>query len=134
MTIPAAELALIRAVFPNATDKRALFGQSKYLFNADATYRIPRWGSTFTAVYGVFGERLDLVASGALPDVYEQPAPALDFIWTQRISDRWRLKFTAKNLLDSEREKTLEHGGTTYFYERYTRGRKFGLSLSYAFN
>ena len=134
VTIPAAELALIRAVFPNASDKRALFGQSKYIFNADATYRMPAWGSTFTVVYGVFGKRLDLVASGALPDVYEQPAPALDFIWTQRISNRWRLKFTAKNLLDSEREKTLEHGGTTYFYERYTRGRKFGLSLSYAFN
>lgn len=134
VTIPPTELALIRAVFPNASDKRALFGQSPFIVNVDASYRLRRWGSTFTGVFGVFGERLDLVASGALPDVYEQPAPALDFIWTQRISNRWSLKFTAKNLLDPEREKTLEHGGTTYFYERYTRGRKFGLSVSYSFN
>lgn len=131
--IPAGELALIRAVFPDASDRRELFGQSPYLFNFDATWRVPRWGSTFTAAYGVFGERLDLVTSGALPDVYEQPAPLLDFIWTQTISSRWRLKFAAKNLLDPRREKTLEHGGTTYFYERYNTGRKFSLSVTYSF-
>jgi len=134
VAISATELALIRAVFPNASDKRALFGQSPYLVNIDATYRIPRRSSAFTVVYGIAGKRLDLVTSGALPDVYEQPAPALDFIWSQRLSRFWKFTFSAKNLLDSPREKTLEHGGTTYFYERYTRGRTFSLSASYDFN
>lgn len=134
VTIAPNELALIRAVFPNASDKRELFGQSPYIVNLDATWQPARWGSAFTVVYGVAGERLDLVTTGALPDVYEQPAPALDFVWSQRISNRWKFKFTARNLLDSEREKTLEHNGTTYFYERFNRGRKFGLSLSYAFD
>jgi len=134
VTVPANELALIRAVFPRASDKRKLFGQSPYLVNVDATYRVPAWDSTFTAVFGVSGERLDLVASGALPEVYEQPAPMLDFIWTQRLTSRWKLKLTAKNLLDAEREKTLEHAGRTYAYERYTRGRRVGLSVSYSFD
>jgi TonB-dependent receptor len=134
VTIAPAELALIRAVFPGADDKRALYGQSPFIVNFDATWRVPAWGSTFTAVYGITGERLDLVTTGALPDVFEQPAPGLDFIWTQRISDRWKFKFSAKNLFDPEREKTLEHNGTTYFYERFSRGRRFGLSVSYAFD
>jgi outer membrane receptor protein involved in Fe transport len=134
VTVPANELALIRAVFPGAGDKRKLFGQSPFIVNVDATYRVPAWDSTFTAVFGVSGERLDLVASGALPDVYEQPAPMLDFIWTQRVTSRWKLKLTAKNLLDAEREKTLEHAGRTYAYERFTRGRRIGLSVSYAFD
>jgi TonB-dependent receptor len=134
VAISAPELALIRAVFPGASDKRELFGQSPYLINVDATYRLPRSSSAFTLVYGVAGERLDLVASGALPDVYEQPAPTLDFIWSQRLSRVWKFKFSAQNLLDSAREKTLEHAGTTYVYDRYTRGRKFSLSVSYDFN
>jgi outer membrane receptor protein involved in Fe transport len=133
VTIPANELALIRAVFPEASDKRALYGQSPFIVNLDVTQQMPTWGSTFTMVFGVFGERLDLVTTGALPDVFEQPAPALDFIWSQRLSGRWRLKFSAKNLLDPYRESTLEHGGTTYFYERYRRGRTFSLSLGYQF-
>jgi len=134
VAISASELALIRAVFPGAAAKRALFGQSPYLLNVDATWRIPARSSAFTVVYGVAGKRLDLVASGALPDVYEQPAPALDFIWSQRLSASWKFKFAAKNLLDSAREKTLEHAGKTYFYEQSTRGRRFSLSLSYDFN
>ena len=134
VTIAPDELALIRAVYPEASDKRKLFGQSPYIVNFDATWRVPRWGSSFTAVFGVSGERLDLVTTGALPDVYEQPAPAVDFIWSQRLTERWRLKFAARNLLDPDREKTLEHNGTTYFYERLSRGRKFSLSVSYDFN
>ncbi len=134
VTIPATELALIRAVYPSADDTRPLFGQSPFTINLDATWQLPRSGTTFTTVYGVFGRRLDLVTSGGLPDVFEQPAPALDFIWTQRLTDQWRLKLTARNLLESAREKSLRHGGRTYVYERYDAGRKFSLSLSYAFN
>jgi outer membrane receptor protein involved in Fe transport len=134
VTISPQELALIRAVFPNASDKRELFGQSPFIFNFDATLAVPNWGSSFTVAYNVSGERLDLVTTGALPDVFEQPAPALDFIWSQRLSRRFKVKFAAKNLLDPDREKTLEHNGTTYFYQRSTLGRSFSLSLSYEFN
>jgi hypothetical protein len=134
VTIPAAELTLIRAVFPDASDRRKLFGQSPYIINLDTTWRLPAWDASITAVYGVSGERLDLVTTGALPDVFEQPAPSVDLIWAQRLSPRWRVKLTARNLLDPDREKTLVHQGTTYFYERFSRGRKFGLSLSYSFD
>ncbi len=132
--IAPAELALIRAVFPDAKDTRDLYGQSPYILNLDATYEIPAWRSTFTVAYNVTGKRLDLVTTGALPDVYEQPSPALDLIVTRRFGDRWKLKLSARNLLDAEREKSFTHNGTTYFYERFRTGRSFSLSLGYDFN
>ena len=129
-----AELALIRAIFPDAKDTRELYGQSPYIINLDATYEVPSWRSTFTAAYNVAGKRLDLVTTGALPDVYEQPSPALDIIITRKFGERWTAKLTGRNLLDSAREKSFTHNGVTYFYERYNTGRSFSLSLGYDFN
>lgn len=128
------ELALIRAVFPQAKDTRTLFGQSPYLVNLDVSWAVPSWGATFTGIYGVSGERLDLVTTGALPDVFEQPAPAVDFVWSQRVSRRFKLKVTAKNLLDPAREKTLEHAGVIYRYQSFHRGRTFSAGITYEFN
>ena len=128
--IPEAELAVIRTVFPGADDTRELFGQSPYTANVDVTYTNHRIGTTATLAFNVSGERLVLVTDSAIPDIYEQPAPRLDFVLSQRLSARWRLKFSAKNLLAPDREKSLSHGGTTYFYEQYRTSRTFSLGLS----
>lgn len=131
--IPEDELEVIRQVFPDADGTRELFGQSPYVANLDLTYAQRRFGTTATLAFNVTGERLVLVTDSALPDIYEQPAPRLDFILSQRLNARWRLKLAAKNLLAPEREKTLSHGGRTYFYERYSSSRSFSLGLSYFF-
>lgn len=133
VTISEAELALIRVVFPDAGDTRELFGQSPYIINVDATYEVPSWRSSFTVVYSVFGKRLTLVTTGALPDIYEQPAPALDFIYAQSLGRGFKFKFTARNLLDPDYEESLTHQGRTFIYERYRRGRTLSFSLSYDF-
>jgi TonB-dependent receptor len=132
-SIPELELESIRLTYPDAADTRELFGQSPYVFNFDATYNSLNSGTTVTAAFNIAGRRLNLVSSGALPDVYEQPAPQLDVILSQRLSRRWRVKVSAKNLLDSYYDKSLSHEGVEYFYERYRRGRSFGVSLSYFF-
>ena len=133
VAISASELALIRAVFPEGGDKRELFGQSPYILNLDATYNVPSWRANFTLVYAIFGERLGLVTTGALPDVYEQPAAALDFIYAQGLGRGWKVKLTARNLLDPNYEQTLTTSGQTFVYERYRRGRSISLSLGYDF-
>lgn len=131
--IPVQELALIRQFDPEASDERQLFSQSPYIVNVDATWELPSIGSTFTTVYSISGERLDLVTSGVLPDVFEKSAPSLDFIVSQRLGRRWKLKLTARNLLDPDRRKILESNGTQYVYESYRAGRRFSLGLSYFF-
>jgi len=131
--IPEAELAVLRATFPDADDTRELFGQSPYVANFDVTYANRRLGTTATLAFNVTGERLVLVTDSAIPDIYEQSAPRLDFILSQRIGANWRLKFSAKNLLTPDREKTISHAGSTYYYERYRSSRTFSLGLNYFF-
>jgi TonB-dependent receptor len=131
--ISAAELAAILAVDPGAATTRELFGQSPYILNIDLTYERPDWGATFSVVYNISGERLALVTTGALPNVYEQPYPSLDVFYSQQLGRGWSLKLSLKNLLNPAKEETLEYRGDTFVYESYRRGRFIGLSVSYLF-
>lgn len=133
VTIPSAELAILRSFDPGADDKRELLGQSPYVFNADVTYDHQRTNTSATLSYNVVGERLDLVNFGPLPDVYEQPAPLLNLVVSQRLTDRWRLKVSAKNLLDPDREKTVGLQNSTLLWERSRAGRSYAVSLTYLF-
>ncbi|GAB5559621.1 MAG: TonB-dependent receptor [Synoicihabitans sp.] len=134
VSIPDTELAILQGFDAGASTTRDLAGQSPYVFNADINYSRDDWGSSATLSYNVVGERLDLVVFGPLNDVYEQPAPDLTFVWSQRLSRGWKMKFAAKNLLNSDREKTIAFaGGQDLVYSRYTTGRQFSLSVSYLF-
>lgn len=133
VTIPPVELAILRANDPGAEDKRDLLGQSPYVLNLDVSYDRTDWGTTATLSYNVVGPRLDLVNFGPLPDVYEQPAGLLNLVISQRLSSRWKLKFSAKNLLDPDKEKTIGTEIGDLVFSRYSTGRSFSLSLSYLF-
>jgi TonB-dependent receptor len=133
VTIPGAEMASIRLQEPNARDERELLGQSPYVFNADLTYSRRSSSTAATLSYNIVGERLSLVQFGSLPDVYEQPAGSLNFVLSQRLTDRLRLKFSAKNLLDPEREKLVGLQERDLVYERYRSGRSFALTLTWMF-
>ena len=134
VSIPAAEYALLAAANPSASRTRELLGQSPYVFNADVNYTRNDWGTSATLSYNVVGERLDLVIFGPLPDVYEQPAPDLNFVLSQKIGLNWRLKLAAKNLINPDREKTISiPNGDDLTYSRYTSGRSYSLSLTYRF-
>ncbi|MDP3207620.1 MAG: TonB-dependent receptor, partial [Rhodoglobus sp.] len=134
VTIPAAELAILRAYDRNATDKRQLMGQSPYMMNFDLSYDGHRTGTAATISYNITGKRLDLVNFGPLPDVFEEPAPLLNLVVSQRLTDRWRLRLSGKNLLDADRRKTigLDQGDLTY--ANSTRGRSYALSVTYLFD
>jgi hypothetical protein len=134
VTIPAAEMASIRLQEPGARDRRELLGQSPYIFNADLTWQAPRGGTAATVSFNVVGPRLSLVQFGSLPDVYEQPAPALNFVLSHRLWRGLRVKLAAKNLLDPAREKTIGLIDRDLLYERYRAGRTFSLAFSYRFD
>ncbi|MES2693754.1 MAG: TonB-dependent receptor [Verrucomicrobiota bacterium] len=133
VSIPDAEMASIRLAEPNARAKRELLGQSPYVFNADLTYSRRSSGTTATVSYNIVGERLSLVQFGSLPDVYEQPAGRLNFVLSQRLTNRLRLKFSAKNLLDADSEKLVGFESYDLVYERYRTGRSFAVALTWLF-
>lgn len=129
--IPEEELEFIRQRDPNASDTRALQGQSPYLINLGLNYDNYEWGTSASVFYNVFGERLDEVGVGGAPNALEQPRQVVDFVFSQRVWKDFTAKFTAKNLLDSAYEITQEFKGTSYVRSEYQTGRSFSLGFSY---
>lgn len=114
---------------------RPLFDQSPYILNADLSYDNEKTGTSATLAWYYAAERLVLIINNGY-DVYEQPAPSLDFVLTQKLGRGWSAKFTARNLLNPEVKRSYGVSGSTdtrYLYSSYTRGITFGLSLSYQY-
>ena len=102
-----------------------------YLANMDLNYENGRSGTSASLVFGIAGPRI-AIASLTTQDVYEQPAPQLDFILAQRLGRQMIVKFTAKNLLNPPVQLTYGEN-SKQLYSSYTRGMTFGLSLVYDF-
>ena len=133
VSIPEVEMASIRLQEPRAVNRRELAGQSPYVFNADLTYDGRSSGTSASLSYNIVGERLSLVQFGSLPDVYEQPAGSLNFVFSQRITRHLRLKLSAKNLLDPPHEKRVGFETYDLIYERYRSGRSFAVACTWLF-
>ncbi len=131
--ITPAELTFIRFYEPNAGGTRELTGQSPYIYNLDLTYNNARWGTTVSAYYNVFGERLSQVSPPGTPNVFEQPAPTLDLIWNQKLRDRWKITVSAKNLLNRAAEETYTYHGVDYLRSSHRRGVTTSLGVTYTY-
>ena len=82
-------------------------------------------------IFSIAGPRIAITKLNA-DDVYEQPAPVLDFVISQNIGRHTTVKLFAKNLLDPRIERTYGKD-SELLYDSYKRGRTFGLTLSYDF-
>lgn len=129
--IAPSELAVIRALDPNAGDTRELQGQSPYVVNFDAMYDNTETGTLVSVHYNVFGERLSEVSTGGTPNAFEQPAGMLDITGSQRLWDRVTLKFSAKNLLDPDIKKVHPFNNEEFIRSLYKRGRTYSVGFSY---
>ena len=125
------DLAIKRGLVPNASSTRPLYDQSPYVLNLDMNYSNPRAGTSATLIYNVAGPRIAITKLNT-DDVYEQPVPTLDFVLSQKLSRNLSVKFGAKNLLNPKIERTYGKS-RDLLYSSYTRGRAFGLSLTYEF-
>ena len=80
-------------------------GQSPYVWNFQIGYDDLDRGINAALLFNVFGERIvDVGVSGA-PDIYEQPRPSLDFVYSQTFG-KWQFKGKIKNLLNPEAKLT----------------------------
>ena len=125
------ELDSLREFFPNPSATRPLYDQSPYIVNADLNYANPRAGTSASLILNIAGPRIAITKLNA-QDIYEQPAPTLDFIISQTIGKHATIRFSAKNLLDSTIERTYGLN-SSLLYSSYTKGRTFGLSFTYDF-
>lgn len=121
---------------------RKLQGASPWLINADIKHETDfsaKWKSTMTVAYNVYGERIYAVGTNGLDNYYEKPFGKLDFIWNNKISDKWDIKFGVENILnptykielgDKNKINVLEDDLTV---KDYKRGRGVSLGLGYTF-
>jgi TonB-dependent receptor len=120
-------------LYGETANTRPLYDQPEYVFNTDLTWDHKATGTTFTISGGVVGRRL-IVVGLARPDEYEEPAPQLDVFLSQKIGKHWKLKLSAKNLLDPAFEVKQDWGTTgETTVKSYTKGMTFGVSLGCEF-
>ncbi len=129
--LPPSDLNSIRQFFPDASDTRPLYDQSPYVLNVDLNYSNPRSGTSASLIFNVAGPRVAITKLNT-EDVYEQPAPVLDLVLSQKLGRHTTFKFGAKNLLNPRIERTYGKSSDR-LYSSYTRGRAFGVSLAYDF-
>lgn len=129
--LTATEMSNKGQFFPNISSTRSLYDQSPYIVNLDLSYSQPRWGTSGSLIFNMAGPRITITKLNT-EDVFEQPAPSLDFVFSQRLFQHATAKFTARNLLDPSLERTYGEKGLL-LYDSYRKGRTFGLAFSYDF-
>ncbi|GGG31268.1 TonB-dependent receptor [Hymenobacter glacieicola] len=120
--------------------KRALQGQSPYVFNGGLYYQTPTNSWQVTALYNVFGPRILFAGSNDYPDVVELPRHTVDLSLTKTVTSRLTLNAGVQDVLnqkvnlvqDFNRDKKYEakNDPSLAGYRRgtyYTLGLRFNL-------
>lgn len=131
VNIPAEELAFLRTRDPEISATRELQGQSPFILNLNVNYDFIDWGGSTSLYYNIFGDRLDEVGVGGAPNAFEQSRGVLDFFYSQPLWKSLKLKFTAKNLLNSPVEILQTFKGEDFIRSSYRLGRTYSLSLTF---
>jgi len=106
---------------------------SPYVINANISYASEVTGINAAAYFMVYGKRLDFLTNDHTPEVYEYPRPLLNMTLAKSLTDKIKVKFTGKNMLNPVIRKGHEFKGQDYFRNTYTKGVATALSLTYKF-
>lgn len=121
---------------------RKLQGASPWIVNADIRYDSEfskSWKSTMTMVYNVYSKRIFAVGTNRLDNYYEMPFGKLDFIWQNKISNKFDIKFSADNLLNPSykiemgQKSRIKITETDLTVREYKKGVGFSVNISYNF-
>lgn len=113
------------------TTTRPFQGQAPFIANAILTYLDFEKGWESSIAFNVSGRKLYNIALRATPDVYEEPAPQLDFKISKRFGKNYSVAFTAKNILNPRFERTQEYKGVTYIADSFQAGTLLGFNVAY---
>ena len=112
----------------STSKERALQGQSPYVVNIQLGYDDASVsGVSAVFLYNVFGARIRDVGRLGSPDIFEEPVHQLDFVYGHKLTDNWKLKLKAKNLLNQEVQFTQGIKTARTFHT----GRAFSASLTW---
>ena len=129
--IAPSELAQRLAIDSSSATTRVLQGQSPYVLNLDLSYINESWGTVAGLYFNTFGERLSKVSANVNPDVYEQPAPLLNFTLSQKLIYNFTLNLGIKNLLNASYKEVARFKDQDYTFYEYKSGITYSLGVSY---
>ena len=121
-------------VYTNA--ERPLQGASPYLMNADLTYS-PKFGKesqlTVALLYNLQGERIQAVGIQGIGDVKQLTLHTLDFNANVKFNAHWSVKFSAKNLLNTDVvfRQEIPSKNTEVEVERFNEGVGLSFGVTY---
>lgn len=126
----------------DANPTRKLQGASSWIINSDLKYESEfskNWKNTMTFVYNRYSKRIYAVGTNKLDHYYEMPFDKLDFVWGNKLGEKWDVKFSVDNILnpkykiemgDQSRVKINESDLTI---KDYKKGVGFSFNLAYTF-
>ena len=126
----------------DANPERKLQGASPWLVNADLRYDSEfseKWKSSMTMVYNVYSKRIYAVGTNGLDNYYEMPFGKLDFIWQNKISDKFDVKLSVDNILNPSykiemgQNSRIEITESDLTVREYKKGVGFSMNVSYTF-
>lgn len=112
---------------------RRLFDQPEYIGNLDFTWANPQLGTTLTLAGFAISDTLSVAGFSTFNfDLYERAYSRVDLIWSQRLSDSFKLKVAVKNLTDPVRGVIYDREATTELVEfnTYKLGREYSVTVN----
>lgn len=127
-----------RFIDRHAPENSPLFEQAPYSINAYLNYNNSRSETDVTLSFNMVGERLVQINLTGEPDLYTQPEPTLDFVFSQQLAKRLILKGYAKNILNPDIKTVYANPktggkwyGKEYINRSYNRGSEIMIGLTY---
>ncbi|UXX79729.1 TonB-dependent receptor [Reichenbachiella carrageenanivorans] len=114
---------------------REMSGQSPYVVNGYMNYDNNPLGISANLSYNVQGETITFIGTSNVPDVYTKPFQSLNFKLSKDFGElaKSQISFSAKNLLNQEREQVYKFGNKEQIFSLYKPGRLFQLKYTYTF-
>lgn len=120
-----------RILFITNTERR-MVNQAPYVVNLALDFEIPNQTQA-RLLFNVSGKQVVRIGTEGLDDQYQHARPSLDFTFSQRLADHWRLGGSVKNMLNSRfvvtQGEELDESLVTYDYRS---GVSAGLSIGYS--
>jgi len=132
LTLVSSQVTIGEAESILTSDRRALQGQSPYVFNAQVGYDNAALGTSMSLLFNVFARRINDVGVEGLPDIFEESRPELNFVARQRWQ-RFSFGLKVKNILNNRFRLTQTEpnaAGAVRDVEQYCRGVEFAVSIA----
>lgn len=124
-TLMKSSIRIGKSAASKTNDQRGMVGQAPYVLNTGLSYTSPSANTSATLLFQVVGRRIASASEAPLPDIYEEPRPALDLSLRFPIAGTLSGKLDFKNLLDAPYRLTQG----TVIREYYRSGRIFSVGL-----